>query len=267
MECLGCGHRFTNPRPSAGAIGPYYKSEDYVSHNDTSKGLLFTLYQSVKSLTLKRKARFIGSLSQHRSLLDYGAGSGDFAGYMSAQHYSVTAFEPDGDARGLIASKYPQVDIASSLSDISDSSLGVITLWHVLEHVHFLKDTIQHFHRILKEDGVLIIAVPNCDSYDASFYGAHWAAYDVPRHIYHFRPADMQLLFGQSGFTLTAMHPMWFDSFYVCLLSERYLSVSGKGLPMPLQWVRAGLVGLYSNLKAIQATSVCSSVVYVLKKA
>ncbi len=265
-ECAACGHRFTNPRPSVDDIGPYYKSEDYVSHNDTSKGLLFTLYQTIKSFTLKRKARFIQSISQHRSLLDYGAGSGDFAGCMSALDHSVTAFEPDPDARGLLISKYPNVKVAPSLSYIPDNSLGVITLWHVLEHVHALDETIQHFHRMLKADGVLIIAVPNCGSYDASYYRSHWAAYDVPRHLYHFRPADMKLLLARNGFKLTAMRPMWFDSFYVGLLSERYLKASNKGLPLPLQWLRAGFIGLFSNLKALNDTSTCSSVVYVLRK-
>ncbi len=266
MECAACGHRFTNPRPSVDDIGPYYKSEDYVSHNDTSKGLLFTLYQTVKSFTLKRKAHFIQSISQQRSLLDYGAGSGDFAGCMSALDHSVTAFEPDPDARGLLISKYPKVNIASSLPAIPDRSLGVITLWHVLEHVHALDETLQHFRRTLKDDGALIIAVPNCGSYDATYYGSHWAAYDVPRHLYHFRPSDLKLLLERNGFTLTAMRPMWFDAFYVGLLSERYLQTSGKGLPLPIQWLRAGFVGLLSNLKAFKDNSTCSSVIYVLKK-
>ncbi|MCF8257167.1 MAG: class I SAM-dependent methyltransferase [Flavobacteriales bacterium] len=267
MECERCGLRFTNPRPSADAIGPYYNSPEYVSHNDTSEGLLFSLYQAVKAFTLKRKAKLLAKSTNGRTLLDYGAGTGDFAGSVAQQGWNVMAFEPDGSARQRIKEKYPNIQLQAGLNQIADASRAVITLWHVLEHVHTLQETMQHFQRILSKQGTLIIAVPNCNSYDAQHYREYWAAYDVPRHLYHFTPSDLEALMEKCGFLLVAKHPMWFDSYYVSLLSERYRDTSTGTLRNLIKWLKALSTGTISNLKAITDTDRCSSIIYILKKA
>ncbi|MCB9186630.1 MAG: methyltransferase domain-containing protein [Flavobacteriales bacterium] len=130
-----------------------------------------------------------------------------------------------------------------------------------MEHVHRLDETLIEFHRILKPNGNLIIAVPNHTSYDAKIYREDWAAYDVPRHLYHFNPLTIEPLLNDAGFELTRMKPMWFDSVYVSLLSEKNRGNSGL-----VAWLRAGLIGTLSNLSAVFDTKKCSSVIYVFKK-
>jgi SAM-dependent methyltransferase len=267
VQCNQCGFRYTNPRPDEAHIGPYYESPEYVSHTDTSSGLLFTVYQAVKSHTLKKKAQFMNGLSAEKSILDYGAGTGDFAGTMSTAGWNTTVYEPNPAARKRIGDKYTQVKHIADLSELPDASLPVITLWHVLEHVHRLEETLAHFQRILKPNGTLVIAVPNCQSYDAAYYGKYWAAYDVPRHLYHFQPHTIESLLKGYGFTLVEMRPMWFDSFYVSLLSERCMHANGNVIQKAFSTLRAIIIGLLSNLKALNDTKRCSSVVYVLKKA
>jgi len=265
VACTVCGLNFTNPRPDENSIGIYYQSPEYVSHTDTSSGLLFRSYQAVKSFTLVQKRKFVASLATGRHLFDYGAGSGDFANEMQRDNWTVTAFEPDANARQRIAFKNTDIRLVSSLSEIPDGSQSVITLWHVLEHVHRLRDTLNHFHRILSPNGKLIVAVPNHTSYDAAFYGKDWAAYDVPRHLYHFDVQSMSRLMSSAGFRLTEKRPMWFDAFYVSLLSERN-KAQGNRIKWMVGWVRALLVGSISNFQALRDAAKCSSITYIFER-
>lgn len=266
VECTSCGMRFTDPRPTEHTIGPYYASAEYVSHNDTSEGLLFQIYQKVKRFTLRSKAGLVSRYSNGKVMLDYGAGTGDFAGNLLPSGIQVMAFEPDASARDRISHKYPDIDLREDLSTVKDASVAVVTLWHVLEHVHRLEVTLDHFNRMLEKDGTLIIAVPNCASFDAQHYGAHWAAYDVPRHLYHFRHSDIKSILQRHGFVLQTIRPMWFDSYYVSLLSEGYQNNTNRHIRKLLNWSSAVVIGSISNLMALTDTKRCSSIIYILKK-
>ena len=266
VECQSCGLHFTNPRPSEKDIGVYYDNPEYVSHTDTNEGLLFTLYGIVKRYTLGRKRKLIETLSGDRTVLDYGAGSGDFSNELASNGWIVSSFEPDPTARQLIQRKNSSIELIDSLDSLNDRSKSIIALWHVLEHVHQLQDTIDAFQRILTDNGKLVIAVPNHSSNDAEFYQENWAAYDVPRHLYHFNPATIESLMLSRGFKLTAIKPMWFDSYYVSLLSEKNAS-SGGLFKSIIRWGRAFIIGTISNWKAFQNTGKCSSVTYIFEKA
>ncbi|TNF27643.1 MAG: class I SAM-dependent methyltransferase [Bacteroidetes bacterium] len=170
VECDTCGLHFTNPRPTETAIGKYYDNPEYVSHTDTQEGFLFKIYALVKNYTLRKKQQLLSSLTKEKSVLDYGAGSGDFSNCLVQSGWSVSAFEPDPKARALIQKKNASIRLVNRLSEVPAESFSVITLWHVLEHVHRLEETLLDFHRTLKPDGILIIAVPNHTSYDAKFY-------------------------------------------------------------------------------------------------
>lgn len=261
VVCENCGLHFTNPRPTESAIGKYYDNPEYVSHTDTQEGFLFKVYALVKNYTLGKKEQLISSLTTDKTVLDYGAGSGDFSNYLQHNGWSVSAFEPDTNARGLIEKKNTSINLIDGLGEIPEASLSIITLWHVLEHVHRLDQTLTEFHRTLTTNGSLVIAVPNHTSYDAKVYHRDWAAYDVPRHLYHFNPKTIEPLLNNPGFELTSMKPMWFDSVYVSLLSEKNSGNSGL-----VAWLRAALIGTLSNLIAIFDTKKCSSIIYVFKK-
>lgn len=266
VKCESCGLHFTNPRPSEKAIGVYYDNPEYVSHTDTSKGLLFTLYRIVKSYTLGEKRKLLESFTNEKTVLDYGAGSGDFSNELATNGWEVTSYEPDEKARSLIKLKNDSISLTESLSAVEKTSKSVIALWHVLEHVHQLQATIEQFNRILTNDGKLIIAVPNHTSFDATFYKENWAAYDVPRHLYHFNPSTIESLMKSKGFRLVNIKPMWFDSYYVSLLSEK--NTNGNGILKSLiGWGRALIIGSMSNFKSIGDTKKCSSVTYIYEKA
>ncbi|WP_276486114.1 class I SAM-dependent methyltransferase [Paraflavitalea pollutisoli] len=261
-HCATCTHRFTQDVPAAAAIGRYYQSENYISHTNTSKGLVNRLYHLVRNYTLGSKRSLVQSVSGRNTgnLLDVGAGVGAFAAFMRQKGWQVTGLEPDAETRQRAQEQHGiALQDSSDLFNLPASHFDVITMWHVLEHVHQLDDYIERLKALLKPGGVLLIAVPNYTSHDATYYQAHWAAYDVPRHLYHFSPASMRTLLQRHGLSVKATRPMWFDSFYVSLLSEKYKT--GKASLVKGFWR-----GLVSNLKAVGNKEKCSSVIYVVNK-
>lgn len=261
-KCTNCSFRFTQDAPGASRIAPYYQSAAYVSHSDTKKGFINRLYHIIRNFTLTTKRSLVKNVTgvQQGVLLDIGAGTGAFANTMQKSGWNVQGLEPDEIARQNALKNYSlKLDEPTELDSLVGETFDAITLWHVLEHVHELHIYLQKFVEILKPNGRLLIAVPNYTSYDASLYQQHWAAYDVPRHLYHFSPKSMQVLLAQHGLLVEATKPMWFDSFYVSMLSEKYRS--GKDNLLHAAWV-----GLVSNIKALSDAGKCSSVIYVIRK-
>ncbi|SDD48280.1 class I SAM-dependent methyltransferase [Niabella drilacis] len=261
-ECISCSLRYTQNVPDQEAIGPYYKSEDYISHSNTSKGLVSRMYQRVRTRTMQQKAAIVERYSRKRAgkLLDVGCGTGTFLSTMKSRGWEVAGLEPDADARAMAKTLYNLVVAPShEIYQLEGEQFDAITLWHVLEHVHELHGYMEQLKRMLKPGGVLLIAVPNYTSRDADIYEQYWAAYDVPRHLYHFSPDAMKVLTTQHGLRVIKLLPMWFDSFYVSLLSSRYKY--GK-----THYFGAGLHGLSSNINAAGNTKECSSVIYVIRK-
>jgi len=265
VDCKSCGFKFTNPRPTASTIGNYYQSEDYVSHSDTQEGLVNKLYHLVRTYTLQKKLQLIFKLRGRvkkqgkTTLLDIGCGTGAFLSTCVKAGFEGRGIEPDTNARAFAQNNYGlQVDEEAALELFSAGQFDVISLWHVLEHVPDLDSRMKKIKHLLAERGHLIIAVPNCDSYDANYYGKFWAAYDVPRHLYHFTPATLAELAKRHQFKLEQVLPMVFDSFYVSMLSEQYKN--GKS-----NFIGAIWRGFLSNLKAIKTGKQYSSQIYILR--
>jgi 2-polyprenyl-3-methyl-5-hydroxy-6-metoxy-1,4-benzoquinol methylase len=260
--CQNCSQGFTQNIPEQNAIGDYYKAESYISHTDSEKGVINKLYHIVRKQTLQRKVKLVKQVTQKQTgnILDIGCGTGAFLNAMHQQQWQVKGLEPDADTRARAKQLYGiETEPSHTLFNEQDGKYDAVTMWHVLEHVHELKPYLQKIQSILTANGKLIIAVPNYTSYDAQHYKAHWAAYDVPRHLYHFSPKSMEVLLTNMGFKLKAKKPMWFDSFYVSMLSEQYKN--GKG-----NIIKAFFIGLVSNLKALTNTDKCSSVIYIFEK-
>lgn len=261
-ECRNCTLRFTQDVPDENGIGKYYKSTAYISHTDTREGLINSAYHRVRNITLHQKKKLIQSKSglTSGSLLDIGAGTGAFAAYMQQAGWDVTGLEPDPQTRER-AESINRISLkpADHLFELAPDSYDVITMWHVLEHVHLLHEYMERIFTILKDDGFACIAVPNYTSKDAAHYGRFWAAYDVPRHLYHFTPDSMRKLAASHQLGVSAVKPMWFDSFYVSMLSESYKKGSVQKLDALIQ-------GAKSNLAALSNHERCSSLIYLLYK-
>lgn len=245
----------TSPIPAD--LGKYYKSEDYQSHYNRKKTLLNFIYNTVKRRSFKRKESLFKSGNSPKSILDIGAGTGEFLLYCQNQNHIITGTEPNDEAREV--ARQNGIILHESIDEIVDQKYDVITMWHVLEHVPNLFDCLNQLKSMLKEDGKILIAVPNFKSYDAEYYKEYWAAYDVPRHLWHFSQKSIQNLFSSMNMNLVKTHPLKYDSFYVSLLSEKHKT--GKSNYMKAFWV-----GFKSNMAASK-TSEYSSLIYELEHA
>ena len=246
----------TMPQPSLESLSGYYESQDYISHTDERRGTFATLYQLVKKWSIRKKLALISKENNRLgSLLDIGAGTGDFLKAAKERGWQVQGMEPNVNALKLASEK--GLELKSSLEEYKNEQFDVVTLWHVLEHMPKLDEVISELSTLVKSNGSLIIAVPNFKSYDAKHYREYWAAYDTPRHLWHFSKKSMTLLF-DGHFQLEKTLPMIFDSFYVGLLSEKYKT--GKQFSLKGIWI-----GLISNLKALRSKE-HSSHIYCFKK-
>lgn len=272
VECENCGFCFTNPRPAQNEIGRYYQSEDYISHSGTKKGLVNKAYHLVKSYTLAKKLQMVIRLIGNQklssvSLLDYGCATGGFLNTIKKAGMHTTGIEQEEKAREFAREKYGlNVLPPESINSLKEESFDFVTLWHVLEHIHSLKEFMAELKRILKGRGVAIIAVPNPTSYDAKYYKEFWAAYDVPRHLYHFSPTDILRLFQNFGFELENVKPMVFDAFYVSILSEKYKNIENGNKKNSGNLISAFLKGMKSNVFASNSENTFSSQIYFFRK-
>ena len=245
-------------KPIPNNLDIYYESKAYISHTDAKKSLIDKIYQFVKAYSLNKKVSLLNSFgATKKTVLDIGAGTGDFLLVAKKKNWKVCGIEPNTAARNKAHKK--GVVLLSQLQEVSNKRFHVITLWHVLEHLPDLDNQIASIVSLLEENGTLVIAVPNFKSYDAKHYGNYWAAYDVPRHLWHFSKSTISKLFLKHKMEVVEIKPMLFDSFYVSLLSEKYKS--GKQ-----NFIKAFINGLKSNLKA-NSTKEYSSHIYILRKA
>lgn len=260
VECTSCGFRYTAHPPAPDQIGRYYQSDAYISHTDSKKGIFNTIYQLIRKQAVASKRKLVTQYSSRQTgqLLDYGCGTGAFLVEMKSADWQVQGMEPDPGAASRAAELTSSViSHPDQLASLPAKAFDVVTMWHVLEHVHDLHGTLDHVKRILKQGGILIVAVPNHTSFDARHYAADWAAYDVPRHLHHFSPDSLSKLMQMHSMKVKAIKPMWYDAFYVSLLSEKYKTGSMRLIP-------AVLIGIISNINAIFKKGVCSSQIYII---
>ncbi len=260
-KCTKCGFAFTVNAPDASHIGKYYEHADYVSHTDTKEGLFFNIYHKVRAFMLGQKMSYIDKHVSLNKMLDIGAGTGYFVNHVQTHGVEVTGFEPDADARKQAKQNFA-IELKASLEEILENNeeFDAISMWHVLEHVHELEKYFGHFQKLLKTRGVLAIAVPNYTSYDGQFYKKFWAAYDLPKHLWHFSPRSIKELAEANNFEHIKSYAMPFDPFYIALLSEGHKQSGFLGK------LRAACVGLVSFLKGLMNSEKASSVVYIFKK-
>jgi len=259
IQCKKCKFVFVNPRPNVNKIALYYDSPSYISHSGSNKGIINWGYKKIRNFTHYNKYKLICKYSLGKTLLDIGCGSGELLYLFKKNKWDTLGIEPNDFARTFSRKQYGlNVFNENEIENISTSSKDVITMWHVLEHVHDLNKRLSDIKRILKKDGVIFIAVPNIESFDAKWYQKYWAAYDVPRHLYHFTPSTMGKLLIKHHFFIHEIIPMKFDSFYVSILSEKYKT--GKN-----NLVKAFITGMQSNMKANNLNHAYSSLIYVVK--
>ncbi len=263
VVCSKCGLLHTSPAPLKKDIYKYYQSQDYISHLQSPTTILQKIYFVVRNIMLNKKFRIVKKhCTSEDKILDFGCGTGEFLSKCISKGMQGYGLEPDSKARN-VARKVVEGQVFEDIGELhqlSNEFFDIITLWHVIEHIHDLNESMEVFFNYLKYGGVLILAVPEHESYDAKFYKNKWAAYDVPRHLYHFNKESITYLANKHGFSLVQIKPLIFDSFYISLISEK------RNKFIIVKYLRAVLVGLRSNIQGLMGLNPFSSQIYVLKK-
>lgn len=265
VQCNDCSFVFTQDFPDENDIKRYYDFPEYISHSDSKKGFINFLYHLVRKKTLNDKVKLVERVSSHKkgdALLDIGAGNGYFLNAANRKHWLSTGIEKNEGARRFAKENFGlNLQTEDYLFMMPDKKKDVITLWHVMEHLQALNETLDKINKILKDDGTLIVALPNIDSTDALYYKKYWAAYDVPRHLWHFNHNSFSVLVEKHGLEIVEIKPMYFDVFYISMLSEKYKKTF---FPFLVGSLRAFSFFMRNLLNKQHIKS--SSLIYVLKK-
>jgi len=257
-KCKHCSFLFTSPRPDVSNIGRYYESDDYISHTDASNNFINKIYKIARYFTLAQKRQIVANGFHQPHLLDYGCGTGGFLKVCQKKEWFVKGIEPNLQARSIALSQ--QIAVHESLQNLNKHDrFDIITIWHVLEHIHDLNDTFAHLKTLLTTNGRMYIAVPNHLSKDAATYKQYWAAYDLPRHLYHFNQTSMEYFLGKHKMKLIKKIPMPLDAFYVAMLSEKYKK-------RPLGMIKSIINACISNIYGFFNQNNYSSIIYVASK-
>ncbi len=262
LQCPSCHFSSTQNPPNEEKIGEYYNFQHYISHTNQSEQWIAKVYKAIRTLMLKRKysliKKHLPKVMLRKSILDIGTGIGYFLEYMQRHGWNCTGIEPSEKARQFIEEKF-NINIypSAKLQELPSESFDVITLWHSLEHIYNMSETIEKTRELLTKNGLLVIALPNYLSYDGKHYQSLWAGFDVPRHLWHFSPKSLTLLLQKNDFTVIKKYRMPFDSFYVSFLSSKH---GRKNI------ITAFFVGLYSYWLSLFNTEKCSSIIYVCQK-
>jgi len=262
FKCSDCGFLFTQDYPEESEIGAYYESEEYISHSDTSRGFSNKLYRIARTIMLGRKKVLVEKVTglKKGKILDIGSGTGYFAAIMRKAGWQVKGVEINEKARNFSASNFGlEVDLPDRITSYDTNSFDCITLWHVLEHFHDPFKYISEIYRLLKPGAVCVVALPNSSSYDSTYYKQFWAAWDVPRHLWHFQPSTFRVLSEKSGFTLGNIKTLPLDVFYISLLSERYKSSS-------MAFFKAMSRAFFFAFMSVFNRERSSSIIYILRK-
>ena len=261
VKCNACGFAYLNPRPSASAVAAYYADPDYQPHQQKPSSFTDRLYALARPINLRGKRRIVTRLHAQGRLLDVGCATGEFLAAMRRANWEVVGVEPAESARNYAKQEYG-LEIYSEIEDVT-GPFDVITVWHVIEHVHDAGALMERLRVLLSSDGFLVIAAPNLTSLDARVYGSSWVAYDAPRHLYHFRPSDMQRFLENNGFEVIRQRRLPFDPFYNAIMSQK-LSAAVSGKPFGL-WglVKSASVAKASFAIGLLKTSRAASVVYI----
>ena len=198
-QCKRCGLARTFPFPEKNEIALSYGRGAY----NPVKKLGVKALEVLAKVSERIKLRRLSYLTQGRNLLDVGSGNGRFVRVANDQGWNAYGYEPYQEAS--VPPKYRDRFFRGRLGDLplKEGAVDVVTMWHVLEHIPDPQMALQSVRKYLKEDGVLLIAVPNIQSFLVKVARGWWYHLDVPRHLWHFSPESVSATLVSAGYEVT----------------------------------------------------------------
>ena len=209
VQCQNCGLIYVNPRPSEDEIGKFYPNTYSWKETLTAKSKITKLIRRLEKIyryhLLHYETSKVVKVAKRKTgkLLDVGCGAGDrldIFRQLGFDTYGVEISSSAEYARGHFGLNVKQGDLFEA--NYPNSFFDIITLHNVLEHTHNPQKVIRELRRILKEDGIVVIQVPNTDSIQSKLFKKRWAAVDVPRDLYYFNSNIIPRLLEKQGLVI-----------------------------------------------------------------
>lgn len=199
VRCRRCGLVYVNPRPTKEKMGEFY-SRDYYGKQDRLAEIMVKLLHNMKIqkiMSFKKKGR----------ILDVGCGDGEFLLHFKERGWEAYGVDLSEASYRLARKKLGRYVFNCELKDchFPDSYFDLITLNHVLEHMLDPNEELREVHRILKDDGILLLSTPNIDSLQFKISKERWFGLDLPRHVYHYSPETIVVMLEKSGFNVVGI--------------------------------------------------------------
>lgn len=194
VKCKQCGLVYINPRPSIEELSKYYPEQYYA----------FGYEDPGAYIRRKVAGQGIRKFIKEGRILDVGSGKGLFLSVMKELGFESYGVEPSPIAADFARKNYGVNVFNGELEQarFSDEYFDLVTMWQVFEHLPCPLESLREISRILKKDGLIIIAVPNFSSFQARIFRDKWYMLDIPRHFYQFEPGTLAKMLSTAGFKI-----------------------------------------------------------------
>jgi len=200
VKCKTCGLRRSNPRDSqASLLAIYARLEDNI-YDKEEENRSFIAMNRIKEILLQKTAG---------KLLDIGCSTGVFASQASKLGWNVTGVDPSQWAIKQANNRCPHGKFLCSTIEeakFQNETFDLITLWDVLEHVISPSQILSKINPWLAHDGLLVMNIPNVDSFSAKIMGKNWVLF-LREHLWYFSPRTITQLLQKTGYEIISVNP------------------------------------------------------------
>ena len=206
VQCQICGLIYQNPRPTQDEMAQHYPPEydSYISSGQNEQKISWLL-QKAYQFGINKRVRIVTRHKMRGRLLDVGCATGTFLSGMQQQpNWELFGVEINEFAARIAHEQFGLNVFVGTLEEayFPATYFDAVALWDVFEHLHDPAGSLNEIHRVLKQEGILILRVPNVNSWDAKIFGTTWAGLDAPRHFYVFGQDTLKQMLEANGFQI-----------------------------------------------------------------
>ncbi len=206
-RCRRCGLLYLSPRPGPENMARYYPA-DYMPFVSAIEEEAHIWRRWDRRYGMAKRCKIVTRHAGHPGrLLDVGCATGVFLDAMRRYGWDVQGVEPNEAAATYAREKLDLNVFAGDLcqAEFPAHAFDAVTLWDVLEHVYDPRATLAELARILRPGGLLVLSLPNPESWEVPLLGRYWAGWDVPRHLHLFTRPVLNRYLNESGFRMENM--------------------------------------------------------------